>query len=131
MVGPNGDCLGKVRTRMSAEGDTHYSHRGNENNSNKSIGDALGSANSRSVGGVFSTGGRIWPTKPHPRNLGIGHNRIWANADKVDSTLQAKIKFAGIPQSENCIRLTDSSPLKREKCPFIGAVVLFSENSIL
>ncbi len=23
--------------------------------------------------------------KPDPRNLGIGHNRIWAKADKVES----------------------------------------------
>ncbi len=64
MVGHNGDCLGKVQTGTSAEGSMHSDNKGNENNSNKSIGDALGSANSRNVGGVCSTGGRIGHTKP-------------------------------------------------------------------
>ncbi len=85
MVGHNGDCLGKVQTGTSVEGSMHSDHRGDENNYNKSVGDALGSANSRNVGGVCSTSGRIWPTKPDPRNLEIGHNWICAKADKVDS----------------------------------------------
>ncbi len=87
MVGHTGDCFAKVKTETSAEGSMHSDHRGDENNSNKSGGDALESANSRNVGGVCSTDGRIWPSKPDPRNLGIGHNRIWAKADKVDSKL--------------------------------------------
>ncbi len=85
MVGHNGDCLGKVPTGTAAEGSAHSDHRGDENNSDKSVGDALGSADSRNVGKVCSTGGRVWPTKPDPRNLGIGHDRIWKKADKVDS----------------------------------------------
>ncbi len=45
------------------------------------------------------------------------------------TSLWAKIKFVGIPQSENCINLTDSSPLMGEKCPFTGSIVPFLENS--
>ncbi len=45
-------------------------------------------------------------------------------------TLWTKIKLVGVPQSENCIPLTDSSPLMGEKCPFIGSIGPFSENSI-
>ncbi len=85
MVGHNGDCLGKVQTGTSVEGSTHSDHIDDENNSNKSVGDALRSANSRNVGKVSSTGRCIWPTKPDLRNLGIGHNRIRVKADKVDS----------------------------------------------
>ncbi len=85
MVGHNGDCLGKVQTGTSAEDSMHSDQWGNENNSNRSVGDVLGSANSRNVGGVCSTGERIWPTKPDLRNRGIGYNWIWAKADKVDS----------------------------------------------
>ncbi len=44
-------------------------HKGDENNSNKSVRDALGSANSQNVSGVSSTRGRIWPMKPDARNL--------------------------------------------------------------
>ncbi len=84
MVGYNGDYCGKVQTGTSAEGSMHSDHRGDENNSNKNV-DVVGSANSRNVGGVCSTGGRICPMKPDPRNLGIGHNQIWAKAGKVDS----------------------------------------------
>ncbi len=85
MAGHNKDCLGKVQTGTSAEGSMHSDHRGDENNSNRSVGDVLGSANSWNVGEVCSTGRRIWPTKPDPRNLRIGYNRIWTKADKVDS----------------------------------------------
>ncbi len=49
----------------------HYDHRGNENNSNKSAGDALGSANIQNSSGVSSTDGSITPTKARsekPRN---------------------------------------------------------------
>ncbi len=45
--------------------------------------------------------------------------------------LWAKIKFVGVPQSENCIPLTDLSPLMGEKYPFIRPIGPFSENSIL
>ncbi len=85
MLRHNGDCLGKVQTGMSAEGSMYSDHRGDENNSNKSVENALGSASSRNVGGVCNTGGRIWPMKPDPRNLGIGHNQIRTKADKVDN----------------------------------------------
>ncbi len=37
----------------------HYDHGGNENNSNKSAGNAVGSANTRNSGGVCSTDGNI------------------------------------------------------------------------
>ncbi len=58
MMGHNGDCLGKVQTGTSAEGSIHADHRGDENNSNKSVVDALGFANSRNVGEVCSPGER-------------------------------------------------------------------------
>ncbi len=41
----------------------HYDHRGNENNPDKSAGDALGSANIQSGGEVCSTDGTIPPTE--------------------------------------------------------------------
>ncbi len=41
---------------------------------------------------------------------------------RTTKTLRAKIKFVGVPQSENCIPLTDSSPLMGEKCPFIESI---------
>ncbi len=41
------------------------------------------------------------------------------------TSLWAKIKFVGVPQSENCIPLTDSGPLMGEKCPFMGSIVPF------
>ncbi len=47
MVGHNGDCFGKVQTGTSAEGSMHSDHKGDENNPNKSVGDARESANSR------------------------------------------------------------------------------------
>ncbi len=56
---------------MSTEGHMHYDHRGNENNSNKSAGDVLGSANTLNGGGVCSTDGSIPPTEARsekPRN---------------------------------------------------------------
>ncbi len=85
MVGYNGHCLGKVRIGMSAEGRMHYNYRDNENNSNKNTEDALGSTNTRNSGGVFITDGSICLPRADPRNLGIGHNRIWAKAYKVNS----------------------------------------------
>ncbi len=84
MLGHNGHCLARFRTGTSAEDRMHYDHRCNENNSNKSAVDTHGSANTRNGGGICSTDDSIPPTKPDPRNLGIG-NRIWAKADKVDS----------------------------------------------
>ncbi len=90
MVVHNEDCLGMVQSGTSAEGSIHFHHRADENNYNKSFGDVLGSVNSRDVGRVYSTDGRIWPTKPDLRNLGIGHNRICAKADKVDSNRMIK-----------------------------------------
>ncbi len=85
MVGHNGDCLRNVKTGTFTEGSMHSDDRGDENSSNKSVGDALGSANSWTVGRVCRTVGRIWPRKPDPRNLGIGHNQIWAKANKKGS----------------------------------------------
>ncbi len=41
----------------------YYDHRGNANNSNKSAGDVLGSANTGNSGGVCSTDGSILPTE--------------------------------------------------------------------
>ncbi len=64
---------------MSAVGHMHYDHRANENNSNKSARDALGSANVWNSSGICST------DRQGLRNLGIEHNRTWAKADKVDS----------------------------------------------
>ncbi len=79
------DCLGKARIGTSVEGRMHYDHRGNENNSNESTGDALGSANIWNSGGVYSTDGSRLPTEVRSEKPGIGHNRIWEKADKVDS----------------------------------------------
>ncbi len=62
----------------------YYDHRGYENNSNKSVGDVLGSANTGNGGGVYGTNGSIPLTKTKSKNLGIGHNRIWEKADKMD-----------------------------------------------
>ncbi len=45
-------------------------------------------------------------------------------------TLWAKIKFVEVPQSENCIPLTYSSPLMGEKCPFIGSIGPFLESDL-
>ncbi len=41
----------------------YYDHMSNENNSNKSIGDGLGSANTGNSGRVCSTDGSIPPTE--------------------------------------------------------------------
>ncbi len=71
MVGHNGHCPGKVQTETSAEDRMHYDHRGNENNSNKCAGDALGSAMESAV---LMAAYRL--LRPDLRNLGIGHNRI-------------------------------------------------------
>ncbi len=59
----------KVQTKTSVEGRMHYDLRGNENNSNKSAEDALGSANVQNGGGVCSTDGRIPPTKARSEKL--------------------------------------------------------------
>ncbi len=64
MVGHNGHCLGKVRTETSTEGRMHYGHRLNENNSDKSVRDALGSTNILNSGGVWSTDDSIPPRSP-------------------------------------------------------------------
>ncbi len=86
MVGHNGHCLGKVRTGMSAEGRMHYDETGNENNSNKSAGDALGSANTQNGGRVSAALMAAYRLpRPDPRNLRIGHNWIWIKSDIVDS----------------------------------------------
>ncbi len=48
-----------------------YDHRDNENNSNQSVGDILGSANTENGGGVSSTDSSISPIKTKsekPRN---------------------------------------------------------------
>ncbi len=52
------------------EGRMYYDHRGNENNSNKSVGDVLGSANTGNSDGVCSPDGRILPKakSEKPRN---------------------------------------------------------------
>ncbi len=70
---------------MSAEGRMHYDHRGNENNSNKSAADALGSANTWNGGGVCSTDCSIPPTETRSEKPRNRHNQIWTKADKVDS----------------------------------------------
>ncbi len=49
----------------------YYDHRSNENNSNKSVGDVLGSVNTGNSGGVCSTDGNISLTETKsetPRN---------------------------------------------------------------
>ncbi len=84
-MGQNGHCLGKVGAGTPAENCMHYYHRGNENNSNKSAEDVLGSANTWNSDGVRSTNGSMSTTKTKSENLGIGYNRIWAKADKVDN----------------------------------------------
>ncbi len=71
MVGHNGHFPDKVRTGTSAAGRMHYDRRGNENNSNKSAGDALGSANTRNGGGVCSTDGSLMLTEIRTEKLGI------------------------------------------------------------
>ncbi len=71
MVRQNRHCLGEVRARTFTEGRMYYDHRGNENNSNKSAGDALGSANTWNGGGVCGIDGSIPPTEARsekPRN---------------------------------------------------------------
>ncbi len=85
MVGQNGYRRGKIRARTSVEGHMYYDHRGYENNSNKSAGDVLGSANTWDGGGVCSIGGSIRLPRPDLRNLGIGYNQIRAKDDKVDN----------------------------------------------
>ncbi len=74
-----------VRAGTPAESRMYYDHRGNENNSNKSVGDVPGSVNTGNGGGVCSIDGSLRLTRPNPGNLGIGHNRIWAKADKMDN----------------------------------------------
>ncbi len=69
MMGHNGHCLGKVRTGTSAEGHMYYDHGSNEKNSNKSFGDAFGSANVHNSGGVCSTDGSILLTEARSENL--------------------------------------------------------------
>ncbi len=41
MVGQKGHCLGKVFAGISAEDRMFYDHRDNENNTNKSVADAI------------------------------------------------------------------------------------------
>ncbi len=62
----------------------YYDQRGNENNSNKSVGDVRWSANIGNSGGVCNTDGSILPTETKSKNLGIERNQIWAKADKTD-----------------------------------------------
>ncbi len=81
----NRNCLDKVQTGTSAEGHIHYDHRTMRTTLPKKAGNALGSAITQNSGGVCSTDGSISPTRPDLGNLGIGHNRIWTKADKVDS----------------------------------------------
>ncbi len=83
MVGHNGDCLGKVQTGTSAEGSMYSDHRGDENNSNKSVGNALESANSRNVGLQHWWTHMAYKAKSEKPRKRI--YRIWAKADKVDS----------------------------------------------
>ncbi len=59
MVGRHGHCLGKVQAGTPAEGCMYYDHRGNENNSNRSVGAVPGSTNTENGGGVCSTDGSI------------------------------------------------------------------------
>ncbi len=51
----------------------------------KSAGDVLGSANTGNGDRVCSTDDSIPPTEIKSKNLGMGHNRIWAKADKMNS----------------------------------------------
>ncbi len=85
MTGHNGHCHGKVRTGTYAKSRMHYDRRCNENNSNKSAGDALAYANTRNSGGPASLITIYRLLRSDPRNLGIGHNWIWEKAEKVDS----------------------------------------------
>ncbi len=59
MVERHGRCLGKVLAGTPAEGRMYDDHRGNENSSNKSVGDVLRSANNGNDDGVCSTDGSI------------------------------------------------------------------------
>ncbi len=47
----------------------YYDHRGNEENSNKSVGDVLGSANTWNGVGVYSADGSIPPTEVRSEKL--------------------------------------------------------------
>ncbi len=84
MVRQNGHCLGKARAGIPAECRMYYDHKGNQDNFKKSAGDVLGFAISGNDGGVDSTA--LLAAYHLPRsdlqNWEIGHNRIWAKADK-------------------------------------------------
>ncbi len=42
----------------------------------------------------------VYPlSRPDPRNLGIGHNRIWAKADKVDNKFSMIRDHVTLPHS--------------------------------
>ncbi len=58
-LGRHRHCPDKVQAGMPAEGRMYYDLSGNENNSNKSLGDFLGSANTGNGSGVCSTDGSI------------------------------------------------------------------------
>ncbi len=69
MVRQSRHCFGNVRTGTPAEGRMYYDYRGNENNSDESAGDVLGSAKTWNGSGVCSTDGNISPIKNKSEKL--------------------------------------------------------------
>ncbi len=100
MVAHNGHCLAKVQTGTSSEGCMHYDRRAMRTMSTKVLdgpldlpmfGMALKSA------AALMAAYRL-PT-PATRNLRIGHNRIWAKADKVDSKFSMIKYYVNMPRT--------------------------------
>ncbi len=95
-MGHNGYCFGKVRTGTFVEGHMYYDHMVSESDSDKSAG-AMRTTPTKVLEVLLDLPILRMAVeseapmaicrlpRPNPRNLEIGHNRIWAEADKVDS----------------------------------------------
>ncbi len=80
-----GGMVWNVQAGTPAESRLYYDHRGNENNSNKSVGDVSGSANTGMAVESATLVAAYHLPRPNSGILGIGHNRIWVKADKMDN----------------------------------------------
>ncbi len=67
-MGQNEHCLGEAWAGTPEESRMHYNHWDNENNYNKSAGETFESAIIWYIGGRYSTGDRIPPTKAKSEN---------------------------------------------------------------
>ncbi len=89
MVGYNGLCLGEVRTGTSAEGRMHYDHTmivgAMRATSRKVLEMLLDLPTLRTAVESAALIAAYRLLRPDLGNLGMGHNRIWAKADKVNS----------------------------------------------